>query len=79
MPRNLRVCQGDLTRFQGHSPQPSLKLNLTSKAVRGTNAKESRVKVSLHSLTYNLFTDFDFATDLGSFFKGPPGVSSHQV
>jgi len=34
------------------------------------------VKVSLHSFAYNLFTDFDFATDLGAFFKAPPGVSS---
>jgi len=33
------------------------------------------VKVSLHSFAYNLFTDFDFATDLGTFFKAPPGVS----
>ena len=34
------------------------------------------MKVSLHSFAYNLFTDFDFATDLGIFFKAPPGVSS---
>ena len=34
------------------------------------------MKVSLHSFAYNLFTDFDFATDLGTFFKAPPGVSS---
>ena len=33
------------------------------------------MKVSLHSFAYNLFTDFDFATDLGTFFKAPPGVS----
>ena len=56
-----------------------LELHLTSKAVRGTNAKESRVKVSLHSSTYNLFTDFDFAADLGAFFKAPPGVSARCV
>ncbi|KAF9650852.1 hypothetical protein BDM02DRAFT_3092255 [Thelephora ganbajun] len=54
------------------NPRPSFELHLTSKAVRGTNAKESRVKVSLHSFTYNLFTDFDLAADLGAFFKAPP-------
>jgi len=32
--------------------------------------------VSLHSFAYNLFTDFDFAVDLGAFFKAPPGVSA---
>jgi autophagy-related protein 2 len=56
-----------------------LELRLTSKAVRGTNAKESRVKVSLHSFAYNLFTDFNFVTDLGVFFKAPPGVSPRRT
>lgn len=37
------------------------------------------MKVSLHSFAYNLFTDFDFAVDLGVFFKAPPGVSTHCV
>jgi len=37
------------------------------------------VKVSLHSFAYNLFTDFDFAADLGAFFQAPPGVSSRST
>lgn len=57
-----------------HNPQSMLELQLTSRAVRGTNAKESRVKVSLHSFAHNLFTDFDFTADLGGFFKAPPGT-----
>jgi len=79
MPRDITVYPGDLTLLQRSNPRPSLELHLISKAVRGTNAKESRIKVSLHSFTYNLFTDFDFATDLGTFFKAPPGVSSRGV
>lgn len=35
--------------------------------------------MSLHSFAHNLFTDFDFAADLGAFFKAPPGVSFCQV
>ena len=37
------------------------------------------MKVSLHSFAYNLFTDFDFAVDLGAFFKAPPGVSARYT
>lgn len=69
----------DLTLLQRSNPRSLLELHLMSKAVRGTNAKESRVKVSLHSFEYNLFTDFDFAVDLGNFFKAPPGVSARYV
>lgn len=65
--------------LQRSNPRSLLELHLTSKAVRGTNAKESRVKVSLHSFAYNLFTDFDFAVDLGAFFKAPPGVSARYT
>ena len=32
--------------------------------------------MSVHSFAYNFFTDLDFAADLGTFFKAPPGVSS---
>jgi len=76
---DIRANPGELTLLQKSSPRSSLELHLTSKAVRGTNAKESRVKVSLHSFAYNLFADFDFAADLGAFFKAPPGVSSRRV
>jgi len=69
----------DLTLLQRSNLRSLLELHLTSKAVRGTNAKESRVKVSLHSFAYNLFTDFDFAADLGAFFKAPPGVSTRFI
>jgi autophagy-related protein 2 len=76
---DIRVHPRDLTLLQRSNPRSLLELHLTSKAVRGTNAKESRVKVSLHSFAYNLFTDFDFAVDLGAFFKAPPGVSLRRV
>ena len=65
--------------LQRSNPRSLLELHLTSKVVRGTNVKESRVKVSLHSFAYNLFTDFDFAVDLGAFFKAPPGVSARFI
>jgi len=73
---DVRPYPGDLTLPQRSNSRSSLELHLTSKSVRGTNAKESRVKVSLHSFMYSLFTDFDFAADLGTFFKSPPGASS---
>jgi autophagy-related protein 2 len=75
--REIGVYPRDLTLLQRSNPRSLLELHLISKTVRGTNAKESRVKVSLNSFAYNLFTDFDFAADLGTFFKAPPGVSSH--
>ena len=76
---DVRIYPGNLILLQRPNPRSLLELHLTSKAVRGTNAKESRVKVSLHSFAYNLFADFDFASDLGGFFKAPPGVCSHCV
>lgn len=76
---NLCVHPGDLTLLQRSNSRSLLELHLASKPVRGTNAKESRVKVSLHSFAYNLFTDFDFAADLGTFFKAPPGVCSRCI
>ena len=68
-----------LTLLQRSNPRSLLELHLTSKAVRGTNAKESKVKVSLHSFACSLFADFDFAADLGAFFKAPPGVSARCI
>ena len=75
----VRFYFWDLTLPQRSNPRSSLELHLTSKAVRGTNAKESRVKVSVHSFAYNFFTDLDFAADLGIFFKAPPGVSLRHI
>ncbi|KAJ6496744.1 hypothetical protein C8R47DRAFT_1115401 [Mycena vitilis] len=54
--------------------KPLLKLNLTSMIVPETTAKESRIRVALWGFTCNLSPDIEWAADLGSFVKPPPGA-----
>ncbi|KAF7363504.1 GP-PDE domain-containing protein [Mycena sanguinolenta] len=56
------------------APKPLLKLSFTSLVVPQTTAKESRIRVALWGFTCNLSPDIQWATDLGLFFKPPPGA-----
>ena len=61
--------------MQSSSGQSLLKLRFVSLTIPETNAKESRVKVTLSGVTYTLHPMLDWAAELGLFFKAPPGVS----
>ncbi|KAJ7905574.1 hypothetical protein B0H14DRAFT_2660774 [Mycena olivaceomarginata] len=54
--------------------KPLLKLSFTSLVVPETTAKESRIRVSLWGFTCNLSPDIKWTSDLGLFFKPPPGA-----
>ncbi|KAJ7235449.1 hypothetical protein B0H12DRAFT_1141515 [Mycena haematopus] len=54
--------------------KPLLKLSFTSLVVPETTAKESRIRVALWGFTCNLSPEIQWATDLGLFFKPPPGA-----
>ncbi|KAJ6502482.1 hypothetical protein C8R45DRAFT_818480 [Mycena sanguinolenta] len=54
--------------------KPLLKLSFTSLVVPETTAKESRIRVALWGFTCNLSPNIQWATDLGLFFKPPPGA-----
>ncbi|KAJ6547632.1 hypothetical protein B0H19DRAFT_1221605 [Mycena capillaripes] len=54
--------------------KPLLKLTFTSLVVPETTAKESRIRVALWGFTCNLSPDLQWAADLGSFIKPPPGA-----
>ncbi|KAF7338239.1 GP-PDE domain-containing protein [Mycena venus] len=54
--------------------KPLLKLAFTSLVVPETTAKESRIGLALWGFTCNLSPDIQWATDLGLFFKPPPGA-----
>ena len=53
-----------------------LKLRFVSLILPETNAKESRVKVTLSGITYTLHGDLDWIAELANFVKAPPGVSA---
>ena len=61
-------------RQQSTTSRSALKLRFTSLVVPETTAKESRVRLTVDGITYNFYPDIAWATDLGSFFKAPPGV-----
>ncbi|KZT26471.1 hypothetical protein NEOLEDRAFT_1177476 [Neolentinus lepideus HHB14362 ss-1] len=67
-------------RQLGTSGRPMLKLRFTSAVVsdRGT-AKQSRIRLSLSSFTYNLLPDLAWATDLSEYVKAPPGAFESVV
>lgn len=60
-------------------PLPMIKLRFRSYTVPGTIAKESSVRISLAGFTYNLRPDLSWVSDLGAFFKAPPGAFESVV
>ena len=68
-----------MRRGQNTSARSALKLRFTSLVVPETTAKESRVRLTVHGITYNFYPDITWATDLGRFFKAPPGVRVFQL
>ncbi|KAI0709250.1 hypothetical protein C8Q76DRAFT_654887 [Earliella scabrosa] len=61
------------------SARSALKLRFTSLVVPETTAKESRIRLTVHGITYNFYPDIAWATDLGRFFKAPPGAFESVV
>ncbi|KAH9966770.1 hypothetical protein BC827DRAFT_1374003 [Russula dissimulans] len=61
------------------APKPVIKLLFTSIAFPEINSKESRVKLSLHGFTLNLFPDVKRIDALVAFAKPPPGVFESVV
>ncbi|KAJ3557004.1 hypothetical protein NM688_g1710 [Phlebia brevispora] len=59
--------------------QPLLKLRFVSLILPETSAKESRAKVTLRGVTYTLYPDLDWISEIGQFFKAPPGVFESVV
>ncbi|KAI0928435.1 hypothetical protein AcW1_005680 [Taiwanofungus camphoratus] len=57
----------------------ALKFRFTSLVVPETTSKESRVKLTLYGVTYNMYPDFEWASDLGRFAKAPPGAFESVV
>ncbi|KAJ7219339.1 hypothetical protein GGX14DRAFT_591678 [Mycena pura] len=53
---------------------PILKLAFTSLVVPETTAKESRLRATLWGFTFNLSPNIQWAVDLGSFIRSPPGA-----
>lgn len=68
-----------ISRDAGNSNQALLKLRFTSFVVSNTTAKESRVKLTLYGLTYNLCPRLQWVSDLAEFAKAPPGVFESVV
>ncbi|KAL7283400.1 hypothetical protein ACG7TL_002830 [Trametes sanguinea] len=59
--------------------KPVVKLRFTSLVVPETTAKESRVRVTLSGITYHFYPNLKWATNLGRFFKAPPGAFESVV
>ncbi|KAI8998625.1 hypothetical protein BD414DRAFT_453550 [Trametes punicea] len=57
----------------------ALKLRFTSLVVPETTVKESRVRLTLCGITYHFYPDLHWATNLGRFFKAPPGTFESVV
>ncbi|RPD66149.1 hypothetical protein L227DRAFT_488798, partial [Lentinus tigrinus ALCF2SS1-6] len=76
-----RNCFLSLTtpRSLSTSARSALKLRFTSLIVPETTAKESRVRLTVSDITYNFYPDIAWATDLGRFFKAPPGAFESVV
>ncbi|KAI9064447.1 hypothetical protein FKP32DRAFT_1685733 [Trametes sanguinea] len=76
-----RNCFVSLTTSQSLNTiaKPVLKLRFTSLVVPETTAKESRVRVTLSGITYHFYPNVKWATNLGRFFKAPPGAFESVV
>ena len=73
--RFLKISRALLTVLrQASAPQSMLKIRFVSLILPETNAKESRVKVTLSGFTYTVHADLDWISDLGRFAKAPPDV-----
>ncbi|KAI0636957.1 hypothetical protein C8Q77DRAFT_1095313 [Trametes polyzona] len=57
----------------------AIKLRFTSLVVPETTAKESRIRLTICGVTYHFYPDLKWATNLGSFFKAPPGAFESVV
>ncbi|KAI0362114.1 hypothetical protein OH77DRAFT_20625 [Trametes cingulata] len=57
----------------------ALKLRFTSLVVPETTAKESRIRLAVSGITYHFYADLQWASDLGRFFKAPPGAFESVV
>ncbi|EKM55349.1 uncharacterized protein PHACADRAFT_208868 [Phanerochaete carnosa HHB-10118-sp] len=67
------------SRDATNSTQALLKLRFRSFVVSNTTAKESRIKLTLCGITYNLHPELQWISDLAEFFKAPPGVFESVV
>ncbi|KDQ60992.1 hypothetical protein JAAARDRAFT_31991 [Jaapia argillacea MUCL 33604] len=54
--------------------RPMVKLRFTSLVVPETTAKESKIKLSLHGFLFNASPQLQWAEDLATFAKAPPGA-----
>ncbi|PCH37996.1 hypothetical protein WOLCODRAFT_87760 [Wolfiporia cocos MD-104 SS10] len=61
------------------TPRSAVKVRFISLIVPETTSKESRVKIELSGVSYTLFPDFEWATDLVNFAKAPPGAFESVV
>ncbi|GJE87153.1 autophagy-related protein 2 [Phanerochaete sordida] len=66
-------------RDETNDTQALLKLRFTSFVVANTTAKESRIKLTLFGVTYTLYPDLQWISDLAEFAKAPPGVFESVV
>ena len=64
---------------QSNFTQPMLKLRFTSLVVSDSAAKETRIKVTLCGLTYTLYPDLTWASEVAQFVKAPPGVGQYTL
>ncbi|KZT09510.1 uncharacterized protein LAESUDRAFT_756466 [Laetiporus sulphureus 93-53] len=59
--------------------RPAVKVRFAALVIPETLSKESRIKVTVWGITINLSTDLDWASDVGSFVKTPPGAFESVV
>lgn len=61
------------------APQSMIKLRFKSLVVPETQAKESKIRLTLVGFTFTLYSDLEWVSDLTAFSKSPPGVSKSTI
>ncbi|OAX41967.1 hypothetical protein K503DRAFT_832684 [Rhizopogon vinicolor AM-OR11-026] len=68
-----------LPRSLSSVPRPMVKARFTSLIVPETNAKETKIRLTLWGFTCHFYPDLQWISDVGRFVKAPPGVFESVV